>query len=183
MKGMSNPILDKLQDAKRDLEVLDERINTLLQQRAAAKARIEAFELSAKYIQDMQPAAKSGVKLSNSRQRMPSDDWKRIFGALCERYAHGFGYDDVLGVAAGLGISDLKKPSLRTKMMNLSNNGHAERVDDGRFRITDAGKKYFGLVAPETIEASLPERPEASKVTEGAATPSNESRSWQASFD
>ncbi|WP_269388242.1 hypothetical protein [Hoeflea alexandrii] len=168
----TNPILEQLSIAKRELSDLDQQINDLLQKRAAARARVDAFELSAKYIQDMQPQGKTAARSSASpRQRMPSDDWRRIFGELCTRYQSGFGYDEVMGVAASLGIGDLKKPSLRTKMMNLANSGYAERLDEGRFRITQEGMKYFGLLKPETNEASEQSAHEAPQVTEGAGIP------------
>lgn len=170
----TNPILEQLSTAKAELASLDEQINDLLQKRAAARARVEAFELSAKYIQDMQPQSKSNSRATGSRQRMPSDDWKRIFGELCDRYGHGFGYEDVMGVAVSLGINDLKKPSLRTKMMNLANNDYAERIGDGRFRITQKGKEYFGLLKPGTNEASEQDAREAPQVTGEAPTSPNE---------
>ncbi len=161
----TNPILEQLEAAKRELAVIDRQIADLNTRRAAAEARVEAFTLSAKYLQDMQAPSKNAAKSDRPRLRMPSDDWKKIFGAICERYRNGFGYDDVVNVAGSMDI-DIKKPSLRTKMMNLANNGYVERMDEGRFRVTPAGIGYFGLDPSKTNEASGHNILEAPQVTE-----------------
>jgi len=149
----TNAIIQQLQAARSDLDGLNAQIADLERRRDIAKAKVEAFELSSKYMADMQPSAEKPKK--KSRNRMPSSDWVKIFGELHERYSDGFGYDQIMGVGATLGI-DLKRPSLRTKMMNLADAGHVDRIDNGEFKITEKGARYFGLVKKASELPSIP---------------------------
>jgi regulator of replication initiation timing len=194
----TNAITQQLESASSELSLLNkhiaelsEQIGELQRKRDIVLAKVEAFELSAKYMADMQSSTEKPKK--KSRKRMPSSDWVKIFDELYKRYADGFNYDQVIGVASTLDLDmPLKRPSLRTKMMNLATSGYVERLNDGEFKITDEGVEYFNLKTAKSDqeekllqipsiqswavnnEASEHNAQEASKVTEDVTASSNE---------
>lgn len=144
---MANAITIQLEAARKEFRNLTAQIQELERLRDIAAAKVEAFELSARYIDGMQvmQGTRKGGEARAPRARTPSSDWVRMFQTLYDLYDGApFGYDEIMEVAAMLEIS-VQRPSLRTKMMNYSNDSYVERVGNGEFRITDAGIAYFNL--------------------------------------
>jgi hypothetical protein len=148
---VNNAITQRLQAAQQEFDTLSAQIHDLERRRDIVAGRIEAFELAVKYIAEM-PGSERAKKTAPQPRGAPSTDWRRIFGGLYDRYRAGFGYDEIIGVAGALGI-EVVRPSLRTKMMNLVNNGYVERIDHGRFIISPRGETYFGVTMPKKDEA------------------------------
>ncbi len=145
---MKNTILEQLEIAKTELHNLTAQIHDLERQRDIAEAKVEAFELSATYMKNIQATKGASRRKGGKRARMPSSDWKRIFQVIFDEYTSGFGYDQILRVAQNLEI-DVKRASLRTKIMNYVNSGYVMRVTDGIFILTDDGENYFDLLTNE----------------------------------
>jgi len=150
---INNAILEQLEAARSEYKSLELQIIEFERKRDIAKAKVEAFELSAKYIADMRQG--SEIQKKTTRNRMPSSDWVKIFSELYSRYKSGFGYDEIIGVASSIGIS-LKRPSLRSKMMNLTQEGYVTRISNGNFQVTDTGAKYFNLVTTQKPASTMP---------------------------
>lgn len=142
---MVNAITQQLETARAELGRVTDQISSLERTRDILVARIEAFEISARYIDGMQGQSKARRTSEVKRQRTPSSDWTRIFSELRRLYDN-FGYAEVVEVAQMLGVP-VKRASLRTKMMNYVNDGHVERIGDGQFAITSRGVEYFNLDA------------------------------------
>lgn len=157
----TNAIAKQLEAARAELEQITSQIADLERRRDIAAAKVEAFELSARYIEGMR-LSQNGKKTASprtGRTRTPSSDWLQIFQSVHALYDHDFGYDEIMEVGAMLENIDVKRPSLRTKMMNYVNEGYVERTGNGRFRITDTGAEYFKLntqmnEAPDETRAS-----------------------------
>ena len=147
-----NAIQQQLRAAQQELDTLNAQIHDLERRRDIVAGRVEAFDLAAKYIAEMPGTERTRQKAQKGRVTTPSSDWQRIFRELFDRYRAGFGYDEIIGVAGALNV-EVVRSSLRSKMMNLANNNNVERVDNGRFRITNKGVEYFGIVRPEKNEA------------------------------
>lgn len=146
-----NAITEQLGAARNELKLIEAQVAAWQRKADIMGAKVEAFEISAKYLAEMQAAKPSEKRVQ--RKRMPSSDWVRIFRELYDRYNAGFGYDQIIGVAANLDI-ELKRASLRSKMMNLAEAGHIERLKDGEFRITEQGAEHFGLLPSNTEDES-----------------------------
>ena len=139
-----NGITKQLEEAKGQLARAQNQITNWQRQADIAQARVEAFEISAKYLAEMEASVKSPIQ-KITRKRMPSSHWVRIFRELYDRYNSGFGYDQIMGVATSLEIG-VKRASLRAKMMILTDNGRVKRISDGKFIITLTGAEHFGLL-------------------------------------
>jgi hypothetical protein len=88
---------------------------------------------------------------------VPSKEWQGIFREVRNRTGpNGFDYDDLETAARALG-ADVKRSSLRTKMMNYVNAGHVERIGDGRFNLTHSGFAHFKIGAPVLDAKASPE--------------------------
>lgn len=138
--GMAeNEIRKQLDAVRKNLAVVEMQIDELRSKRDILKAKVEAFELSAKYFEDAQ--AKQGQP---PKKRVSKAQYRKIFKELYERYNDGFGYDEIDAVASSMGI-EVKRNSLRSKMMHLTDNGYVERIDDGNFSITKSGADYLEI--------------------------------------
>lgn len=117
-----------------------------------AEARLDAFQIAAKAFEDIspQPKAKDGGK--QTRNRLPTEDWQKVFRELYTRSGNDFGYDEVMQVALACGLGGVKRDSLRTKMMNYADGGYVQRKDAGRFAITSKGVPYFKIEAEASKE-------------------------------
>ena len=142
-----NVIIKQLHAARSELKKIEIQISHWQRQRDIVQATVDAFDLSAKYLAEMQSQTDPVVQ-NQKRTRMPSSEWKRIFRELYDRYGSGFGYDQIIGVATSLGIK-VKVASLRAKMMNLVDNGDVKRISDGKFVISEKGAERFDLLIVE----------------------------------
>lgn len=149
---MTNPLLSLLADASARLERADRKVADAERERDIARAQVSAFQEAARVLDAV--SGRTDTFVASSYQRILSvreskidtapDAWARVFGALWERHAENFGYDDICSVADNLGVP-YKRDSLRTKMMNYANGKMVERLDSGRFRITEKGKAFFAI--------------------------------------
>lgn len=140
-----NPIAEQLEVAQSEVVALREQIARLTRQYEIAKARLDAFQIASQAFDDAAPKIKGG-KIVRTRNRLPNSDWQAVFQTLYREFSDGFGYDEIYNTSQLLGI-DAKRASLRTKLMNYANEGHVERIDNGRFAITRKGLGYFKIDA------------------------------------
>lgn len=83
----------------------------------------------------------NGAALSLTRGRGLSTSWKAVLKRLSGK--DRFDYDDAVKEAEKAGFP-FKKVKMRSKMHQYCVSGHAERVENGVFRITDKGKEAAG---------------------------------------
>lgn len=170
-----NAITRQIDAARAELRSIEEQLELLLRRRDIARAKLEAFEVSAKYIAEMASQQRTVSKKPQQRSRLPSSEWLKILGELYSRYNSGFGYDDIMGVASTLGV-EVKRASLRTKMMSLANDGYVDRVSDGEFVISAKGVEHFGFQNVEVVGAKSTRSDEISR--DGAANDASKDSLW-----
>lgn len=137
-----NPLNRLLTKERRSLDEIEAKLSRLRHEREVIKAKIEAFEIALEATAELKPPRKKA-----KRNRPPSEDWQRLARLAAQRHPRSFGYDELGRIAGEIGLS-IQKASLRTKMMNYVNEGYVDRISDGRFSLTDKGRKYFRL--PDT---------------------------------
>lgn len=154
-----SPIHEQLEASQREVAELRARAADIMSRLRIAEARLDAFQISAKAFEAITPQSKSKESGKQTRNRLPTEDWQKVFRELYARSENDFGYDDVMQVASACGLEGVKRHSLRTKMMNYTDGGYLNRKDAGRFSITAKGIPYFKIEA------------EASKENEAVANP------------
>ena len=135
----TDPLAHLLEKERSRLVAIERDIAELKHRRDVVLAKIEAFEMAKEATSELRP---SRTKLK--RNRPPTKDWQRLARIASERFPEHFGYDELDRVATEIGL-DIQRASLRTKMMNYVNEGYAERVSDGQFRLTNKGRDYFKI--------------------------------------
>jgi hypothetical protein len=154
---MQNPIAEQLEQTRMEAAEVRAEIDRLTRHYDIVRARLEAYEFAAKAFDNAAPKAalKSAKPTIRTRSRLPSSEWQSIFQLLYTRNGtESFGYDDICDAAESLNV-DVKRPSLRTKMMNYANDGHVERVNDGKFGLTRKGIGHFKIEA-QALNANEP---------------------------
>jgi hypothetical protein len=151
-----NPISEHLDTAKRDAEEIRANLDRLTRQYEVVRARVDAYEVAFKAFEDASPRqpVKGQRAVIRTRNRSASTEWQSVFQVLYMfQDSDSFGYDEIFEAATRASV-DVKRPSLRTKMMNYVNDGHVERVGDGKFVLTSKGMTYFkiGAKAPKENE-------------------------------
>jgi len=162
------PVTQFLSAAREHLAELDAKINELTRDREIEATRVEAFEqvlgitkpgravtaslthLTHPAPQTNSAAVPAAPTLSHAAPRKPGRQagdhrappgaWKGVFRQLVGKET--FNYDDVVAAAEKAAI-ETTKPSARVRVSRMKEGGYVEPVEDGVFRITDAGKKYF----------------------------------------
>lgn len=132
--------LDRLEREKRQLELIEAEIssyNKVLAAIGAVPAEMAAVSVE----------KKRGAH-TTSRKRGLIQKWRAIFRTAYETCTPPYSYDD-LSLAAELAGHKVAAPALRTQMMNSVNSGLFERVDAGKFNITEAGKHAIGITNNE----------------------------------
>lgn len=119
--------------------------------RAVTGLYMTAFQIAAQAFENSAPAPKSKSSTKKKRNRLPTEDWQKVFRTLYASFDNDFGYDEVMQSVAINGMTDVKRASLRTKMMNYDG-GYVERKDAGRFSITPKGIPYFKIEAQASKE-------------------------------
>jgi hypothetical protein len=140
-----NPIMEQLEAARDEVAQHRAHIERHTRLLEVAQARLEAYEFSVNAIESAAPKSKAG-RVIKSRNRLPSAEWQRVMQFIAKAFPDGFGYAELVNAALILGV-DTKRDSLRTKMMNYANDGHVERIDNGRFKVTPKGNQYFQIEA------------------------------------
>ena len=138
----NNPILRYLETAQARFQALTNQINTLNRERDIAKAQVDAYRIASEAIDGMSPV--NSVSQKKKRNRLPSPNWMGVFRHLVLTSPEGFGYAEIESTAVASGV-DVRRASLRTKMMNYVNDGVFERVNDGKFKVTAKGRAYFKM--------------------------------------
>lgn len=152
----SNPILNELESSRAEVAALRARVAQAASDLKIAEARLGAFEIAAKAFEDAAPKGKpKGSK--RTRNRLPTEDWQKVFQTLHAGWGNDFGYDEVMQAATACGLEGVKRPSLRTKMMNYADGGYVERKDAGRFSITPKGIPYFKIEVQASKQNEPPE--------------------------
>lgn len=143
---------DFVQDAKAEISRLDNQILELQQRRAVTAARLEGYEIaqghapapSHVYIQQprrptiTQPAPKHLTKAP----RAPAGSWGKVFRSLLAGGKTTFNYEAVVTAAIAQDIK-ATKPSTRVRVSKFKDMGYLERVDEGVYQVTDAGREFF----------------------------------------
>jgi hypothetical protein len=152
-----SPIHDQLEASEREVVDLRAQAADIMSRLRIAEARLDAFQIAAKAFEAVSnppitPRAKTGAGSKQTRNRLPTEDWQKVFQTLYVGWNNDFGYDEVMQAAAVCGLEGVKRPSLRTKMMNYADGGYVERKDAGRFAITPKGIPYFQIEAQASKE-------------------------------
>jgi hypothetical protein len=121
---------------------------------------------------------RSAEAKQKKRSRTLSDHWKRILSRvdMFETIEGGFDYDDLSAAAASVGHTT-NRDNLRSQMSLYKSAGLVDATDDGRFRLTEAGRKAAGIdrnsgVQPQNETEAPSENAGASVVADtGAPTP------------
>lgn len=174
---MDHPIRTQLDLARSEVARLDEQLAALQRQREVAIARVEAFSFALETVEAESPKGKSSPP--RQRVRLPTSEWIEIFKQIASVSPHGFDYDDIMRAATSLNV-DVKRPSLRTKMMTYANDGLVQRVENGKFRFTPKGYSAFEIMAPSQIGSRNENEPQtliASSGSDADEAPTSSERS------
>ena len=142
-----NPIFFQLDAAERQVAELRAKVAEVIADLRVAEARLDAFQIAARAFEAVTPQSKGKSDAKQTRNRLPTEDWQKVFQTLYAGWNNDFGYDEVMQAAMLCGLEGVKRPSLRTKMMNYRDGGYVERKDAGRFAITPKGIPYFQIEA------------------------------------
>jgi hypothetical protein len=153
---MQNPISELLDAAKREADEIHGNLENLKRQYEIVRARQEAYEIASKAFENASPkiVSKRMKPAGKTRNRLASSEWREVFTALhLFSDSDQFDYEEIFQAATRASIN-VKRPSLRTKMMNYVNDGHVVRVGTGKFSITPQGMAYFkiGETSPKENE-------------------------------
>jgi hypothetical protein len=106
------------------------------------KAEIKAFEKSLALLTGQPTAevisADKKPQAIEHRQRGLREKWKRVFREIAQKYPDGASYSQIMPIVEIDG-SKMTGAALRTQMMLYSQQGIVERVENGVFKVTDAG--------------------------------------------
>lgn len=149
---MTNPISALLDAATAKLERAERKVFEAERERDLLRAQRSALLEAARAVDaatgerssDAPRAVKPTMAVKTGKIAAPLEAWNRVFQTLCQRHPNGFGYDEIAAVADDLNVP-YKRDSLRTKMMNYVNSQNIERLDSGRFQITEAGVSFFSI--------------------------------------
>jgi hypothetical protein len=161
------PLLDKLDERRAALARLDHDRMVLIAQIAAYEDAVRLLNTPAASITGAagtlaaqapaphrEPSKRSGVRLSKV--------WAHVLGSLGTAQ---FGYDDIMQMSDIFGFG-IKRNVARSQMKLYTDSGLVERVSDGKFRVTPAGKQAAdgSLKTEEALPGMLPDnasKPEA----------------------
>lgn len=118
--------VDKLIDAEKAVEVI----------RAELRAYKKAHE--AMVAAGMRP--KRTGSASSTRTRALSETWKKVLRFVGSRQAEAVSIDDIMLFIAGAGL-EVQRNTLRSQLSIYADRGILERVDAGKYVLTDHGKK------------------------------------------
>lgn len=187
----TNPIAKMLDEAKEDLVRAQENLDEQRAHYQAAETRLAAAQAKCEAFEQAFEAANKPVKTRRKRSSRAStgasDDNKKLFTALYHGLnGNEFGYDDI-EVYAGLANVDINMTNMRSNASDYVKQGYLERPVNGRFIITDMGKKFFGISDEPKTMPTPRERPRPETRLPGmgmppAAPPRREDR-WGADVD
>ncbi|WP_324743073.1 hypothetical protein U8326_06450 [Tsuneonella sp. CC-YZS046] len=146
----ANPISAELAASRAEVANLRAEMERVAKALSVAEARLDAFEIAYAAFENAAPKSKPS-SAKRKRNRLPNEQWQGVFREIYEALDNEFGYDDIVDTAVQHGM-DVKRASLRTKMMNYADGGYVERKDAGRFAITPKGIPYFKIEARASKE-------------------------------
>lgn len=146
------------------------RLTALDHERVVLEAELRAYEDALKLIAPGEAGnIADSIGLSN-RQRVPrprrlSDEWSRALAQFVPNHREAFDIDAVLAAANVVGLNPTRG-NVRSQMAAYVGRGLLERVNEGSFRLTDAGLSEFshGQVSggdPPIAVPSAPDKPVA----------------------
>lgn len=142
IKNMRDAALEKLNLAKSAHEKAMSVAHTASEVLAAAKASYDAYEEA---YQAVEGTVKPKRKRSPRTPSGASEDTKTLFSALHAGFVDkDFGYDDIANYAEQCGIV-LNMTNMRSNASDYVRHGYLDRPVNGRFIITNSGKKFFGI--------------------------------------
>lgn len=146
---MKQEIEAKIEEANNEILRLENQINTLKQQIAIERGRVEAFIFSLSLVPAISQAGgppwiRAAKKQSRGRKASAPKDLRAVFQRMGIQNNFEFGYDAIMEMGSHLGI-EIAKNSLRSRMSILVKDGNFERVGRGEFRVTNKGIEYFEL--------------------------------------
>lgn len=151
------------QDAAQNAKIIEARIAGILE--AQELIALEATEASPSV------SATGGATISpRKRQRSLTEHWQQIMQLVDG--ADGFDYDDLADAVETVG-HDANRDTLRSQMSNYKGVGLVEAIGDGRFKLTDAGRRAAGITGGEPPNENGVGDTASDEGNEGAATPSN----------
>jgi hypothetical protein len=156
----NDPIQHLLDAAQGQLVALDREIVGLQRHRELVAAQIDAYQKARDAVNasitpivvatKSQGDAPASAPVVRRRAARHSGGWERVMQNLSARYHDGFGYDEIINGAEAVGVP-ANRASLRTKMMNYTNDGVFERIDIGRFKLTAKGAAKFHIEGASPI--------------------------------
>lgn len=162
---MENPIRTQLDLARSEVARLEDQIASLQRQREVAMARVEAFAFALETVENQSLQSKD--EKPRQRVRVPPAEWIAIFNQIASVSPNGFDYDDIMQAATSLSV-DVKRPSLRTKMMTYANDGLVQRVENGKFRFTPKGYSAFEIMVPSQLGSHNESEPQTLFASSGS---------------
>jgi hypothetical protein len=133
------------------------------------RAELRAYEDALTMVEARRQTTAGGSN-RRVRTRRPSEDWAAVFSSLSLTHPHGFTIDDILAVAAGQDFATTRG-NVRSQAAAYINRELLERLNEGTFRLTEAGTREFcaaATVNPPTNQSEGLEE-QAAAPEEGAA--------------
>ncbi|HEU0042983.1 hypothetical protein [Sphingomonas sp.] len=145
--------IGQLLDAKRSYE---RRAEEYAQEAALLDARIKGL-MEAKELLSAEALGRSEavevIYAPRRRQRSLTGHWQQIMQLVDGD--DGFGYDDLAEAVASVG-HDANRDTLRSQMSLYKNGGLVESKGDGRFRLTEAGRRAAGIAGDQSPNENGP---------------------------
>lgn len=166
--------IDRQRGYERQAEECEHKANLL---RARIAGIQEAMELLAPAAESNQGDASgvnirhAGVVVPRRRKRSLTGHWQQIMQLVDS--AEGFDYDILADAVEAVG-HDANRDTLRSQMSIYKAGGLVEAVGEGRFRLTDAGRRAAGI--SEDSSSNENGAAEAAPDAEEAPTSSTDSR-------
>jgi hypothetical protein len=137
---------DELMEAERHVEVL----------KAELRAWEEAWGMVTGHPSGGRQSTRPSSRVCPDRRdvrRGPTSDWKSVLIGMANKFPPPvvFGLDDLERVSIEVGVPK-SKDVIKSQMANYSNSGMVERVERGRFRITEVCLNAIGLASKPGLD-------------------------------
>ncbi|QNE31007.1 hypothetical protein F1C10_02895 [Sphingomonas sp. NBWT7] len=117
---------------------------------AGIKEALQILESTEAEAPSTEASASGAARLTvRKRQRSLTGHWQQIM-QLVDGH-EGFDYDTLAEAVEAVG-HDANRDTLRSQMSLYKQSGIVEAIEDGRFRLTDAGRRVAGIAQSDTGE-------------------------------